>query len=218
MPRRKINVKKEVLMALSNKKRLTWSELLEETGISKGALSTFLTKMIKCGIVETEADISKRPPSTIYQLSGTKIGQALDFVLLPIEEKLSDFKRLLDDIKGLDEMRRQEEFKKIFWFIALNLLADHLSCFEAALAVHRRAKSKEEAIDFYFQFWHTSFGQTAKAIFELLLSEPEYELPFNNSVDEVIWIVEKIRPKRKETYDINQALKELAVKLNVKET
>jgi len=215
MPRRKVDVKKEIILALNRLEKATWPELLEKTGVSKGALSTYLTKMIKWGIVVTDVDASVRPPVTVYQFQTTKIGQAIKYALRPFKDKMYEFERLLQDVKELDENTRQEAFDKIFASIVFNLLADHLACFEAALEAHKHTGSKQEAVEFYSYFWHTSFVEDAKAIFEFLISEPEYEELFSNSVNEVIWITEKIHPKRQKNYDIQRALRELTTRLRV---
>ena len=215
MPRRKVDVKKEISQAFLKRKDLTWSELLEETGISKGSLSKYLRKLIDLGIVETDVDASVRPPSTIYRLRTTKIGRALNYLFVPLKDKIPEFKRKLQTLKDIDKKDRQKEFNKVFAYILFNLLADHLTCFEAALSMRNYAKSKEHAIESYSYMYHSIFDQTAKAILELFVSDPEFEKLFDRSINEVIWIAEEIRPNGGKPSDLHEILKELAIKLQI---
>lgn len=218
MPKRIVNVKTEIMLALSRKKRATWSELLKETGVSKGALSRYLTEMIKWGIVETDFDQTVRPPLTIYHLATTKAGAAMNYLFVPIKDKLDDFKRQLKNVKGFDKKDQQDAFNRVFVLIFFNVLADHLTCFEAAIGAYKRSKSPQEGADSYSYFWHSYFGQTAKAVFELLISEPEIEELFSNSVSEVMWIAQKARLREETAGNINQAIEELITNLHVKKT
>ena len=67
MPRRRIDVDKQIKLALK-KKPLVWSELEEKSGVSKGALSKHLTKLIEKKIILTKIQNS-RPPITKYCLA-----------------------------------------------------------------------------------------------------------------------------------------------------
>lgn len=218
MPRRTVNVKTEILSALHKKKRATWPELLKETGVSKGALSKYLTEMIRWGIVETDFDETVRPPLTIYHLATTKAGAAMDYLIVPIKDKLDDFNKLLRNVIELDKKDQQDAFNRVFALIFFNVLADHLTCFEAAIGAYRRSKSTQEGVDSYSYFWHSYFGQTAKAVFELLISEPEIEELFSKSVTEVMWIAQKARLRKETAGNVNQAVEELMRNLHVKTT
>ena len=68
MPKAIRNPSNAIMEALVQKNKATWAELLEATKLSKGALSSYLTKMIKDKQIETETDTSKRPPKTLYKL------------------------------------------------------------------------------------------------------------------------------------------------------
>jgi hypothetical protein len=218
MPRRIVNVKTEIMLAFHRKKRATWPELLKETGVSKGALSKYLTEMIKWGIVETDFDQTVRPALTIYHLATTKAGAAMDYLFVPIKDKLDDFKRHLKNVIKLDKRDQQDAFNRVFALIFFNVLADHLTCFEAAIGAYKRSKSTQEGADSYSYFWHSYFGQTAKAVFELLISEPEIEELFSKGVTEVMWIAQKARLGEETAGNVIQAVEELMTNLHVKKT
>lgn len=60
--------KNQIRRALLGCKEATWTQLLDETKLSKGALSKHLKELIEYGQVKTNTDDSKRPPSTKYSL------------------------------------------------------------------------------------------------------------------------------------------------------
>lgn len=217
MPRRKVNVKKEISNAFLSAEGLTWPELMRKTGISKGSLSKHLNDMIRWGLVEIEVDTSVRPPVTVYMLRTKKIGRAIDYLSVPINENLPQLEKMLSTVKKVDEGKRQEVFNRVFAIIVFNLLVDQLITFETALALQKNAKSVQDAVTGYSFLWHNSrLSATAKAVFELLLSDPEYERLFSKSVTEVIWITEKIRQKTKHVSDLEQALKQLIANLGIR--
>jgi hypothetical protein len=49
--------------------KATWTQLLQETKLSKGALSKYLNMLIKSGQVFQEVDSSARPPRSMYSLT-----------------------------------------------------------------------------------------------------------------------------------------------------
>jgi DNA-binding MarR family transcriptional regulator len=78
MPRRNISVQKEVERALFPARRLKWSQLLDKTGVSAGALSPHLKWLMDKGRVETEVDTTTRPATTYYKLTkGSRLQQKL---------------------------------------------------------------------------------------------------------------------------------------------
>jgi predicted transcriptional regulator len=215
MPRRKVDVRNQINRAFLDKEKYTWPELLAKTGVSKGSMSKYLREMIDWGIIDREVDTSVKPPSTVYRLGSAPASRAFDYISVPLQTKLKEFEERLQNLKTVDDKCRQKEFNRIFAFIVFNLLADHLTTFETALSVGKHAKSTQEAIDFYNYAWHFLFGKTAKATFELFLSDPEYERLFSHSLSEVIWIAEKIRPEGERPSDLNQALRNLISTLGV---
>lgn len=68
MPRAVRNPSNAIIEVLSEKGKATWAELLKETQLSKGALSTYVTELLKGKKIKVETDTSKRPPKTIYVL------------------------------------------------------------------------------------------------------------------------------------------------------
>jgi len=214
MPRRKANVKKQILLAFLDNEELTWKELLKKTGVSKGSLSKYLNKMIDMGLVETDIDKTTRPASIIYRDTYHKSKKALNWHWVSMQERLQDFKTKLQKLKTLNEVERQKEFDKIFVYILLNLLIDHLVTFEAGLTIQKYAKTKELAEEAYFYFLReTGFTHTAKAIFELLAGDPENVTLFSAAMSNVISFAEKIRPEGGKPSDINQVIKQVITKL-----
>jgi hypothetical protein len=68
MPKAIRNPSNAIIEALSVHDKVTWAELLKLTKLSKGALSDYLTEMIKSKKIKTEIDGSSRPPKTLYSL------------------------------------------------------------------------------------------------------------------------------------------------------
>ena len=66
MPRRKVDVRKQIIKTLIENEKLTWAELLEKTKISKGSLSKYLNQLED--ITERVVDPSTKPPTVHYQL------------------------------------------------------------------------------------------------------------------------------------------------------
>ena len=64
-----VDAKTKILNALNQNQQLTWTQLLEKSELSKGALSKYLRKMIKEGHIRTTVDTTKRPPKTLYTLA-----------------------------------------------------------------------------------------------------------------------------------------------------
>jgi len=62
------NPSNAIIEALATHDKLTWTELLKLTHLSKGALSEYLKQMIKNKQIKTETDGSSRPPKTLYSL------------------------------------------------------------------------------------------------------------------------------------------------------
>ena len=212
-----MNVKKEINKAFLSAEGLTWPELIRKTGISKGSLSKHLNDMIRWGLVEIEVDTSVRPSVTVYMLRSKRIGRAIDYLSVPVSENLPVLEKMLSTVRKVDEGKRQEVFNRVFALIVFNLLVDQLVTLETALALQKHAKSAQDAVAGYFFLWHNSrLSATAKAAFELLLSDPEYERLFSKSVTEVIWITEKIRQKTKQTSNLEQALKQLIANLGIR--
>lgn len=71
MPRR-VNVKARLIEAL-RKKPMRWSELLEQAGVSKGALSTHLNELIDGEVVLTRVNSGTRPPTTTYKINESRL-------------------------------------------------------------------------------------------------------------------------------------------------
>jgi len=210
MPRRKVNVKQQISLAFLENEELTWKELLEKTGVSKGSLSKYLNKMIDMGLVETDVDRTTRPASIIYRDWTHKSLKDLNWHSVSMQERLQDFKEKLQKLKTLDKVERQKEFDKIFVYILLNLLIDHLVSFGAGLTIQAYAKTKELSEEAYFWFLReSSFTHTAKAIFELLAGDPENVRLFYAAIANVILIAEKIRPEGGKPSDINQFIKQV---------
>jgi hypothetical protein len=68
MPRAIRNPSNAIIEALSKRGKATWAELLEDTKLSKGALSSYITEMLNRNKIAVETDTSKRPPKTLYVL------------------------------------------------------------------------------------------------------------------------------------------------------
>src|SRR3989337_4460241 len=67
MPKAIRNPRNAILQALL-KTNATWTELLNETGLSKGALSKYLEPLTKEGLVKRDVDASERPPRVRYSI------------------------------------------------------------------------------------------------------------------------------------------------------
>ena len=67
MPRMPYSARKKIVASL-RKGSKTWGELLDDTGLSKAALSTNLKALIQELVVSTQVDASKKPPATVYKL------------------------------------------------------------------------------------------------------------------------------------------------------
>lgn len=63
------NPKREIMDVLLKRRGVTWTQLLNETKLSKGALSKHLNQLIEWGYVETTVGQTKRPPTTRYSLA-----------------------------------------------------------------------------------------------------------------------------------------------------
>jgi hypothetical protein len=68
MPRAIRNPSNAIIEVLSEKGKATWAELLKETQLSKGALSTYVTELLNSKKIKIQTDTSRRPPKTIYVL------------------------------------------------------------------------------------------------------------------------------------------------------
>lgn len=68
VPRAVRNVKTAIIKTLANEEKLTWLQILERTGLSKGALSKHLNELIDDGTIKTST-VSSRPPTTVYSLT-----------------------------------------------------------------------------------------------------------------------------------------------------
>lgn len=214
MPRRSVNVKKEISAAFLDAERLTWFELIRKTGISKASLSKHLKDMIRWGLVDIEADVSVRPPVTLYTLCTKKARTAIDYLMVPIAGNIPEFQRMLTASKKTAEPKRQERFNRVFALVVFNLLVDQLITFETALALRKHTKSVDDALECYSYLWHNSnLSVTSKAVFELLLSDPVYEQLFSNSVGEVIWMAQEIRRKTKSNSSLEQTIRQLMANL-----
>lgn len=66
--RRKIDVRGLIQKVLSEEGRLTWSELIEKTGVSKGALSKHLNKDYMNKIIDRSVDTTEIPPRVYYSI------------------------------------------------------------------------------------------------------------------------------------------------------
>lgn len=105
MPRRKICVENVIYNFIRTRKAVTWRQLLN-AGISKGALSKYLNKLEKSGIIERTVDSKQKPPVVYYQLSQKPFAQSFAF-------KVSHDYVFPILIKKLDKTTREKLFKKI---------------------------------------------------------------------------------------------------------
>jgi len=87
--RRNINVKQQIMKALE-KGPLTWSELLTKCGVSKGALSKHLKKLIKLKYVLTKTR-NDRPPVTEYYLQKQEVLDIFHYTLRNLPERQAEF-------------------------------------------------------------------------------------------------------------------------------
>jgi DNA-binding MarR family transcriptional regulator len=213
MPRRKVDVRQQISLAFIHNEEMTWNELLKKTGVSKGSLSKHLNRMIDMGLVETDVDTSKRPVLMVYRLRTKTISKALDWQTVPMKTRLQELKTRLQNLKKLDKTKRQKEFNKIFAFIVVNLLADHLTTFEVGLTMQKYARQEESAGEAYFYLFQETTAKTARLTYELFSGDPEFVEMFSKSVTDVIWIAEKIRPEGDKPSDLNQALEQIVMKL-----
>ena len=72
MPKRKVNVEKQILDALRKEGKLTWTDLLKQTNVSKGSLSKHLNMPHMKDIVERTVDSTTKPPKVYYTLKQNK--------------------------------------------------------------------------------------------------------------------------------------------------
>ena len=93
LPRKKVNVKKEIKDALKKNKSLTWSQLAKITGLSKGSLSKYLNFLIKTNQVSTKTELRGRSQVTHYSLTDNRFINALMYM----EERLEEEKSWLDE-------------------------------------------------------------------------------------------------------------------------
>ena len=90
MPRRKVDVGKAILNALSGK-AMTWIGLLEEIKVSKGALSKHLNSLIDRKVVLTRIR-ETRPPQTVYYLADQPFVNVVLFLTDGMtKEQMDDF-------------------------------------------------------------------------------------------------------------------------------
>ena len=110
LPRKKVNVKKEIKDALKKNKSLTWSQLAKKTGLSKGSLSKYLNFLIKTNQVSTKTELRGRSQVTHYSLTDNRFINALMYM----EERLEEEKSWMDEqyleafISILEECERLE--------------------------------------------------------------------------------------------------------------
>ena len=82
MPRRKVNVKKQIIEAFNPKNILTWTELLSLSKLSKGALSQHLNELIDQQIIRVKTEKDKRNrPKTTYTLNNELLHQPYETTL-----------------------------------------------------------------------------------------------------------------------------------------
>jgi len=116
MPRKKIDVREKIIEALKSETELTWSGLLKKTGVSKGALSIHLNRLIKSGIIVQEI-LETRPPKTIYKLAEPPILNTIEEIIsfgMETDEIREGIKKFLTPKMGSLFLRIAE---KIFEFI-----------------------------------------------------------------------------------------------------
>jgi hypothetical protein len=89
MPRRNVNVRQAIQHTLSGK-TMTWSALLRETKVSKGALSINLNKLIDRKVVLTRTR-ETRPPQTVYYLANQRYVNLVLFVTEGMTKEESDY-------------------------------------------------------------------------------------------------------------------------------
>lgn len=141
MPRPVRNPTNAIIEALSKQNKATWAELLKETQLSKGALSKYLTELIKDQRINTETDGTKRPPKTLYSLVDPIQAAMKDappgFFVDPQNEKDIDYVGLAIYIGDLiSKLKDREEAKKLLKgyldFTANILVADMCVSIEAS--------------------------------------------------------------------------------------
>jgi DNA-binding transcriptional ArsR family regulator len=125
VPRRKVDVRKQIIKTLIENKKLTWTELLEKTKISKASLSKYLSQLEE-EIMERVVDSSTKPPTVYYRLKKDEtLGR------LPTDTKISvlngktDFSQRVEKelkilrekgIVELDDPKEGIEKMYDFWF------------------------------------------------------------------------------------------------------
>jgi hypothetical protein len=141
MPKAIRNPSNAIIEALSKRNKATWAELIEETHLSKGALSQYLTELIKEKRINTETDGTKRPPRTLYSLVDPIQAAIKDapkgFFVDPNNEKKIDYVGLaiyIGDI--ISKVKDREEAKKLLKgylaFTANILVTDMCTSIEAS--------------------------------------------------------------------------------------
>lgn len=63
------SARRKIFRALSQGESLSWTELLEKTGVSKGALSQNVNELLENKIIMAELDLSRPRRTTVYSLS-----------------------------------------------------------------------------------------------------------------------------------------------------
>lgn len=141
MPRAIRNPSNAIIEALSKRNKATWAELLEETKLSKGALSQYLKELINRKKISTETDGTKRPPKTLYSLVDPIEAARLDappgFFVDTNNEKNIDYVALAIYIGDLiSKMKDREDAKKLLKgyieFTSNILVADMCASIEAS--------------------------------------------------------------------------------------
>lgn len=141
MPKAIRNPSNAIIEALSKRNKATWAELIEETHLSKGALSQYLTELIKEKRINTETDGTKRPPRTLYSLvdpiQAVIKNAPQGFFVDPNNEKSIDYVGLaiyIGDI--ISKVKDREEAKKLLKgylaFTANILVTDMCTSIEAS--------------------------------------------------------------------------------------
>jgi hypothetical protein len=118
MPRAIRNPSNAIIEALSKRNKVTWADLLEETHLSKGALSQYLAELIKEKRINTETDGTKRPPKTLYSLvdpiQAAMKNAPPGFFVDPNNKKSIDYVGLAIYIGDLiSKVKDREEAKKL---------------------------------------------------------------------------------------------------------
>lgn len=128
MPRRKVNVEEKILSAIGPQ-GATWSEIYEKAGVSKGALSAHLRRLMRAGAVKRVVDPSTMPPQVRYYKSHA--------IRNPLLESFPHIHFTLADFKKEIRVDFYEEDKKI---------AEDLPC-EIYIYLDEEKRNKLDAIN-----------------------------------------------------------------------